>query len=337
MNEVDGGVENDCKIFPGYKNIDRFVEFAGQKIRIRPEKALKNVIQFQVNESLKSENISKVIATLDGVLHNAQNMKSELGINKLDNYIEGLISEVSAEQIEALTYQRLVDIDISKIKDNRTITRDLITRHSIETAVLAALAVIETNRVYLGRENKWVYTREDLKNVVKGSLLHDIGKISTEMVNLWTLSRELFPHERKIMEKHTDYGRQILEKCNDDVSDKILTVVEDHHEKANGSGYNGKIIDDLDPLAALVGATDRFGAMNIARRRYRRDPVANFWNAYAAELYGYKRVGKKIVVELPKNHPHDKFGMAYEAFRRLFNNTYADPAKDFYEVEFKRV
>ncbi len=335
MPDIDGGIENNWKIFPGY-NVGRFMESVSERIKLTPN-ALKRGLQFQTRESLKSENISKVITTLDEVLYNAQQMKSDLGINKINAYIEGLIDEVSEDHIEALTYQRLVDIDISKIKDNRTITRDLITRHSVETAILATLAAIEINREYLSRENNWIYTREDFKNIVRGSLLHDVGKISTEMVNLWTLSRKLVPNERKRMEKHTEYGRQILEKCNEDVSDKILTIVEDHHEKANGSGYNGKIIDDLDPLAALVGATDRFGAMNIARRRYRRDPVANFWNAYAAELYGCERVDKKIVIERPGNYPNDKFGMAYEAFRRLFNNSYSDPTKDFYEVEFKRV
>ena len=42
-----------------------------------------------------------------------------------------------------------------------------------------------------------------------------------------------------IIKKHTTYGKQLLEKATDEVLKLSATIAYEHHERFDGSGYNG--------------------------------------------------------------------------------------------------
>lgn len=329
-------------VYPRY-SIDSFLENVRLQVKFSPKSILTG-IDWHLKSSLKHENISNAIKALGDVLSNVQEMKKELGVNTLDKYVEGIISEVSSEGTDMLTYlkaQRVIDDSISNNiirwdeNQEKKFARDLLTYHSIETAVLGVLASVEINRQYLQKTGDWVYNRDDIKKIVKSCLLHDIGKIATDMVDLWTFAGKLEPEQRNRMRLHTLYGRKILEQSNESIDEEIKNAVEDHHEKWDGSGYNGKKGNEISPMAAFVGAVDKFDAMNLARRKYRMNPVANFWNAYLAEIYGYSEEKDTSVIHVPKEFPQDNFGRVYYAFYRLFNNAFNEPDKDFYKIKVR--
>jgi ribonuclease P protein subunit RPR2 len=112
-----------------------------------------------------------------------------------------------------------------------------------------------------------------------GFLLHDVGKIGVPEAVL--LKRgELTQWERKLMEKHTVVGEQMLA----DVAllqGEGLRVVRFHHERWDGGGYPDRLVGDEIPLGARVFAVaDALDAMT-SDRPYR---AAGSWDAAVAEI-----------------------------------------------------
>jgi HD-GYP domain-containing protein (c-di-GMP phosphodiesterase class II) len=342
MAEIDGGMQNEQeqqRVYP-YQTLEWFSKAAELRSRIT-EKSISNDISRSIKASLNNENISKVIISLDRSLNevfsNASEMKDALGIEKLDVYIEQLLTEVSKENWQQLAYQQLVDNKIysNHLRENKSLTRDLIVPHSVETAILTNLLGLEVNRYSLSKGGDLIYCREDFKNNTKSALLHDIGKIFCNMVDLWTLSRQLTDEERPVIRMHAELGYEILKGK---VPEEIAQLVRYSHEKYNGSGYYGKKGDEITKHEALLGTADRGGAMNTGIRKYRDKAVANLCNALLGELYGYEMENGTPVIYLPSDYPNDNFGRCYMAYRKLFKNGFEEDPKDkFYKIEKRRM
>ena len=226
-----------------------------------------------------------------------------LGSERLGDALEKLFLDCMACQPMLPTYLRAMAV-IDGLVDRREgrQQRDSLTAHSYEISVLTVLAAIEINR----RELR--YSEQELEKAFTAALLHDIGKLDVRLIALWTAPRELTRDEREKMKAHVVYGKQLIELGGFDP--EIAESVVNHHERADGSGYNGKRLNEISSLAALIDAADKFGAMYIARRKYRQAPLPNFWQLYLTELYGSN----------PRLELNNPFGEVYLAFSKLFTN-----------------
>jgi putative nucleotidyltransferase with HDIG domain len=84
-----------------------------------------------------------------------------------------------------------------------------------------------------------------------GAILHDIGKI--DVPSIVTLKTgPLTRPEQILMEQHCDYGVKLAQKMN--LSDMAMSVILQHHECADGSGYPKKLGGEQITLAARVVA-----------------------------------------------------------------------------------
>lgn len=100
----------------------------------------------------------------------------------------------------------------------------------------------------------------------RGALLHDIGKIGTPPEILDKRGR-LTAEELQIMRDHVLTGVRILEPLPD--FEPCLSVVAQHHEWFNGSGYPcGLVGADITLIARIVAVADCFDAL-ISDRPYR--------------------------------------------------------------------
>lgn len=102
--------------------------------------------------------------------------------------------------------------------------------------------------------------------LVRGALLHDIGKlgISNEILDK---AGKLDEDEWRAMKNHPVLGQHILSKI--DAFSGIASIAMNHHEKLNGKGYpNGIGADDLDLDTRIVTVADIFDALS-ADRPYR--------------------------------------------------------------------
>ena len=109
----------------------------------------------------------------------------------------------------------------------------------------------------LGLDNDWC---DELRYSAQ---LHDVGKMSVDAAVL-KKKGPLTPEEREEMNRHTEYGYQILT-----ASPRLSLGAEIalyHHEKWDGTGYPNKIAGDKIPMSArIVQLADIYDALRSER------------------------------------------------------------------------
>ncbi len=134
----------------------------------------------------------------------------------------------------------------------------ILMRHNKNVANLVAMC-IDSHNVSLG------YRR----NVVRGAVLHDIGKmgIPSKILNK---SSKLTADEYNYIKLHPVLGVGYFTHMQDTVSPTELKIIEQHHENYDGSGYPyGLKGNEIDANAALVHVVDVFEA-RCAMRTYKK-------------------------------------------------------------------
>lgn len=105
--------------------------------------------------------------------------------------------------------------------------------------------------------------KKEIKALIKGSFLHDVGKIGISD-NILLKPGKLDQEEFSIMKDHVVHGLEIIHKSDwlKDAED----VVGGHHEKYNGQGYPQGLAADMIPLHARIFAiADVFDALTSHR------------------------------------------------------------------------
>ena len=109
-------------------------------------------------------------------------------------------------------------------------------------------------------------SKGDIKRLIKGAFLHDVGKIGIEDEILHKPGR-LTEDEFKLMKKHVAYGIDIVNKAA--WIKEAVDVVGYHHEKFDGSGYGvGTEGVVLPKIARIFSIADVFDALT-SRRPYK--------------------------------------------------------------------
>ncbi|MCB1936409.1 MAG: HD-GYP domain-containing protein [Nitrosomonas sp.] len=104
---------------------------------------------------------------------------------------------------------------------------------------------------------------EDLRSLIMGAFLHDVGKIGIRDPILLKPD-QLTPQEFEIMKSHVSLGVDILRQSSWISSGR--DVVEFHHEKYDGSGYPKGLSGEMIPINARIFAiADVFDALTSKR------------------------------------------------------------------------
>lgn len=110
------------------------------------------------------------------------------------------------------------------------------------------------------------FNRQESLLVMRGGLIHDIGKMTTPK-DILNAPRALDEREWRIMQHHVIAGVEIIEKIPR--LRHLVPAVRGHHERFDGKGYpDKKQGTNIDLFARIVTVADAFNAM-IARRAYR--------------------------------------------------------------------
>ena len=106
-------------------------------------------------------------------------------------------------------------------------------------------------------------SEEEAETIRIAAQLHDIGKIGIPDTVLQKPG-QLTPEEYGLIKLHPQIGRKILEKVGR--FERLLSVVELHHENHDGTGYPFGLSGQTVPLAArIVHVADSFDAMTTTR------------------------------------------------------------------------
>jgi HD-GYP domain-containing protein (c-di-GMP phosphodiesterase class II) len=110
----------------------------------------------------------------------------------------------------------------------------------------------------------------DIEQLKAAVYLHDIGMslVPSEILNK---PSKLLPDEFQLIKNHIDMGTQLLKRIEG--WSEASTMVHQHHEKYNGTGYpNGISHDEIHPGARIIALADTFYAITNQRadRSYKK-------------------------------------------------------------------
>lgn len=112
------------------------------------------------------------------------------------------------------------------------------------------------------------FARNDQQHLVRGALLHDLGKAKIPLAIL-NKPGALTSEEVAVMRAHARIGYELL-RGQGGYEPELLEVVLRHHELLDGSGYpDGLVGSQINDLVRLVTICDIYAAL-IERRPYRQ-------------------------------------------------------------------
>lgn len=127
----------------------------------------------------------------------------------------------------------------------------------------------------------------------KASILHDIGKITISSQILNKQGR-LSSEEREIVKQHIFSGYNLLEGLSGELFEIAKSIVLEHHENFDGSGYLGKKADQISIYARIVRVCDVFDAL-VSKREYK-----DKWSYEAAIEYIFEHQGAEFDPQVVK-------------------------------------
>jgi diguanylate cyclase (GGDEF)-like protein/PAS domain S-box-containing protein len=179
--------------------------------------------------------------------------------------VESLRNELTSTEAEALTElrasrQETVERLALAIETHDRETGVHVARMAAITALLGTKLGIDEDRILLLRA---------------AAPMHDVGKIATPDAILQKAG-PLTGAERKVMERHTVVGHQILADSKSELLQIAAMIALTHHERWDGYGYpQGLRGEDIPTEGRIVAVADVFDAL-ISDRCYRSAmPVAD--------------------------------------------------------------
>lgn len=126
---------------------------------------------------------------------------------------------------------------------------------------------------------------ERAEQIAVASKLHDLGKIA---VPKYIIDKQgmLNEEERLAVRSHTEFGYKILSSFDDEVLKTAATIARYHHERVDGSGYNGLRGEEIPLEAKIVTVCDVYDAL-ISERAYKKA-----WSSEDAIAYLTENEGK---------------------------------------------
>jgi HD-GYP domain-containing protein (c-di-GMP phosphodiesterase class II) len=107
---------------------------------------------------------------------------------------------------------------------------------------------------------------KELYELSLGAMLHDVGE--TQLPDGLMSKQDTYsPEELNLMQSHTLKGGELLSQL-EDIPDSAITIALSHHERANGSGYPKRLVNDqISTLAKIVSITDVYDSVTSGTER----------------------------------------------------------------------
>ncbi len=145
--------------------------------------------------------------------------------------------------------------------------------HSVHVAILSGL---------MGRWLNWPMER--IQKLMIAGLLHDIGKLKISRDILDKPGR-LTKSELNIIQRHPEYGYEMLRFGQLAGEREILLGVLQHHERNDGTGYpRGLKADEITPFGRILAIMDIYDAMVTNRVYARRNSPFDVFDVLSVDI-----------------------------------------------------
>ncbi|MCW8092810.1 HD-GYP domain-containing protein [Alteromonas sp. ASW11-130] len=155
------------------------------------------------------------------------------------------VSELSTSIINSVFENQNALLCLTMIKD----ADEYLLEHSINCSILMAMFAS-----HLGM------SQEEIDHACMGAMLMDIGMAQIPE-ELRTSKGELTEEQWEVIRSHVKLGKDLVEQF-EGIPESVLTIIEQHHERNDGSGYpKGLKDDEISQLARMAAIIDSYDAM----------------------------------------------------------------------------
>ena len=206
----------------------------------------------------KQDRIEKLSAYRRRVIHCEKEFERSLSrmravMNKIRNRPEQAVDEAS-QLVNDIVDKLLSDDNVTLHLMNGKSEFEDIYFHSLNVSVIAMMIA-----------KAKMLSAEDIKEVAFASLFHDMGKVKVPTAILRKPTALTDP-EKNYLKLHTKYGLEIAANM-DSFPESARTVIAQHHEMNDGSGYpdglKGDQIDQLTQIVSVANAYDNLCHCNV--------------------------------------------------------------------------
>lgn len=108
---------------------------------------------------------------------------------------------------------------------------------------------------YFMAKNMDMSDEKTLGDLICASFFAHIGQTQLDLFFSRNAQLKFSSVQKNKFEKHPGLGQHLIRKSKAELDDRVLKIIEDHHERSDGRGYpKGTMGANLDPLALILGA-----------------------------------------------------------------------------------
>lgn len=211
-----------------------------QLIELKNNSLEKLAISFD-SEMKKASDLYKNAKLLQEKILSQIRQKKSINIGEVEESANAMVDSIFRNQ-DALTCM------------SRFQTKDsYLIEHSLNVSILMAVFA-----KHLGFDKRLI------QEIALGAFLHDIGKVLLPS-DILNKQGTLTAKEQSIIRSHVALGLKILED-SPSISHVAMTMIQEHHERLDGSGYpNNLKRDDISKYGKMLAIIDSYDAMTCDR------------------------------------------------------------------------
>lgn len=221
--------------------------------------------------------------------------------------------------LQNITDRKCMEKALKKQRRHLEITNRMLSLQ-LEQSINAISKIGELRDVYTAGHQKkvadlsWAIAKEMglpedvIRNIYLGALIHDIGKIyiASDILNKPGKITDL---EYQILQTHAETGFKVAKEI--DFMSQIPSMIHQHHERLDGSGYPlGLVGDEIIIESRILAVADVVEAMS-SHRPYRpalgTDAALNEISIHRGELFDPEVVDSCLLLFKEKNFEFNKF------------------------------
>jgi len=198
---------------------------------------------------------------------------------------ESFYQIVRGQEAAVEPLKRLVDEIIDEVLSTKKSVVSLIQLRQHDDAVFSHSVNVAALSVFIGKFLR--LSRQQLRILALGSLMHDLGKIRVPL-EILNKPESLSEEEWHLIRKHSLWSAELMSEWVSEEAESVLIALQ-HHERLDGSGYpyglSGEEIHFLSRICACADVYDALTVDRTYRKRFSYAEALEYLMGNASRLF----------------------------------------------------